>query len=134
MVTKLVLGAFLVAHALIHLGFVSSPPAATANGPAWPFDLGRSVVLGPLGLGGAVVRAVGAGLVAVVLGAFAVAALGVVGIAPTAATVPAALIGAAASLVLLVAFFHPWLVLGIAIDAVLLWLLLIANWQPSVGA
>jgi hypothetical protein len=39
--------------------------------------------------------------------------------------------GAIASIALLVLFFHPWLVLGLAIDFVLLWAVLVARWEPD---
>jgi hypothetical protein len=38
--------------------------------------------------------------------------------------------GAITSIATLVAFFHPWIVLGLAIDAVLLYLVFVAQWQP----
>jgi hypothetical protein len=40
-------------------------------------------------------------------------------------------VGAIASLALLVLFFHPWLVLGVVIDVVLLWAVLAARWVPD---
>ena len=43
--------------------------------------------------------------------------------------------GAAASLLLLSLFFHPWLVIGVAIDVVLLYLVLVTGWDPfAAGA
>lgn len=35
-----------------------------------------------------------------------------------------------ASVVTLALFFHPWIVLGLAIDAVLLYLLFAVGWSP----
>jgi hypothetical protein len=40
-------------------------------------------------------------------------------------------VGAGASLAMLVLFFHPWLALGLAIDAVLLWAVLANGWRPD---
>jgi hypothetical protein len=40
-------------------------------------------------------------------------------------------VGAVASAALLVVFFHPWLLLGVLIDAAVLWAVLIARWEPS---
>ena len=40
-------------------------------------------------------------------------------------------IGAASSIALLVLFFHPWLVLGIVIDVVLLAALWLGDWSPQ---
>ena len=40
-------------------------------------------------------------------------------------------IGGVVSIAVLVLFFHPWLLLGIAIDVVLLWAVNVANWAPE---
>ena len=43
--------------------------------------------------------------------------------------------GAGASLLLLMMCFHPWLVIGVAIDVVLLYLVLVNGWDPfAAGA
>src|SRR4051812_40792611 len=131
MIARLAVAAFLLAHAAIHASFVSPRPAATAGGPQGPFDLTRSWMLSPLGVDPAVSRALGIALVAVTLGAFALAALAAVGIAPGGVWAPAIAAGAVASIGLLGIFFHPWLVLGVAIDAVLLWVALVTRWAPD---
>lgn len=131
MLVKLGLAAFLLAHAGIHASFLAPRPPATAGGPEWPFALGHSWVLSPFGLPSDSVRIVGMALIAVVIAAYAFAALTAVGIAPGALWVPAIVIGSVASLAILVLFFHPWLVLGVAIDVVLVWAVLIAGWTPE---
>jgi hypothetical protein len=131
--TKLLVAAFLLAHGAIHAAFISPRPPATAGGPAWPFDLGHSWVLAPLGLDPAVGRLLGVALVALTLGGFALAALSALGIGPAGLWPAAVTIGAIASIALLALFFHPWLVLGVAIDLVLLWAVLVANWEPEVS-
>jgi len=40
-------------------------------------------------------------------------------------------VGSGASLVLLALFFHPWLVVGIALDAALLFAVLAADWTVA---
>jgi hypothetical protein len=127
------LGLFLVAHGLIHASFVSPRPPATAGGPAWPFDLGHSWALSPLGLEGDAGRLLGVALIGLTLVGFVVAAGGAVGILGSNLFVPGVVVGSVASLVLLVAFFHPWLVLGVAIDVALLWVVLVARWSPQGG-
>jgi hypothetical protein len=124
---------FLLAHALIHASYLSPRPPATAGGPAWPFELTRSWILSPLGLDGDPGRLLGIALIAVTLVAFAVAALAVIGIAGQGLFVPAVVAGSIASIALLALFFHPWLVLGIAIDVALLWAVLVARWTPQGG-
>ena len=124
---------FLLAHALIHASYLSPRPPATAGGPAWPFELTRSWILSPLGLDGDPGRILGTALIAIVMVAFGLAALATIGIAGQATFAPAVVAGSIASIALLVLFFHPWLVLGIAIDVALLWAVLVARWTPQGG-
>jgi hypothetical protein len=131
MPTTLLLAGFLLAHGAIHLSFLSPRPPATAGGPAWPFEIAHSWLLSPMGASAEVIRPIGLGLVAVTMGAFALAALSVFGVLPAAAWGVTVALGAGASIALLVLFFHPWLVLGLVIDAVLLWAVIVAHWVPA---
>ena len=131
MLTKLLIAALLLGHAGIHASFVAPRPPATAGGPEWPFDLGRSWLLGPLGMDSGLVRILGSGFVAATLAGFALAALATVGLLPAGLWSPGVAIGSVASLALLCLFFHPWLVLGVAIDLVMLWAVLIQSWTPE---
>jgi hypothetical protein len=131
---KLVIAAFLAAHAAIHASFIAPRPPVTAGGPAWPFDLTRSWVLSPFGFDGDVTRLLGIALVAVTIGGFGLAALAVIGIAPAGVWAPAVVAGALSSFALIAVFFHPWLVLGMAIDAALIWAVLVADWTPDAVA
>ena len=128
------LALFLLAHGLIHASFVSPRPPAPAGGPEWPFELTRSWALSPLGLDGDAGRVLGFVLLAITLVALLVAAASVVGLLGQAAFVPGVVAGSIASLALLVLFFHPWLTLGVAIDLVLLWAVLVARWSPFPAA
>jgi hypothetical protein len=91
-------------------------------------------LLGRLGLEGDVARLLGTALLALTIGGFALAALAAVGVAPAGAWAPGIAAGAAASLGLLILFFHPWLALGVAIDLVLLWAVLVTRWTPEALA
>lgn len=125
MIAKLLLAAFLAGHGLVHAGFVSPAPPATASGPAWPFALDRSWALTALGVDAAIARLLGTALVAVVVGAYLLAAVaGLVGL-PAGVFEAGVIVGSIASVAVLTLFFHPWLVLGLAIDAVLLWLAIV---------
>jgi hypothetical protein len=128
---SLAVAAFLLAHGGIHAGFLSPRPPATAGGPAWPFVLDQSWILRPLGLGGDVARLLGIALVATTFGGLALAALAALGIVPVGPWAPAIAVGAVASLALLALFFHPWLLLGVAIDALLLWAVFVLGWAPD---
>lgn len=131
MLLKLLLAAFLFAHGVIHLSYLSPRPPATASGPSWPFALDRSWVLSPLGLGRDAMRGLGLALAVVTLAAFTVSAAVVLGLVPQALWSPTVALGAASSIALLVLFFHPWLVLGVAIDLAILAAALVARWTPD---
>jgi hypothetical protein len=129
--TKLLIAAFLLGHGAIHAAFLAPRPAATASGPSWPFELQRSWLLAGYGLDPEAIRIAGVALTAVTLAAFGLAALTVLGVLPTGLWFPTILLAAVASLTLLVLYFNPMLVLGIAIDVVLLGLTLVADWIPA---
>ena len=128
--SKLLVAGFLLAHGAIHAAFLSPAPPASANGPAWPFQLDQSAILSPLGASPDVLRPLGIALVALVLGAFGAAALGVVGVAPQGLVGPAVVMGAVVSVALLILYFHVWVLFGIVIDLGILWLAF-GNWTPG---
>jgi hypothetical protein len=130
---KFLLAGFLAAHAAIHVSYLAPAPPRTADGPAWPFELGRSWLTSTLHLDPSLVRPLGAVLVVAVVVLLVAAALAAVGWMPAAWWGPLVVAGASASLLTLAIFFHPWLVLGIAIDVILLWAVLIAGWAPSTA-
>ena len=133
MLVRLMLAGVLLAHAAIHVAFIAPPPPATAGGPSWPFRTDDSWLLTRLGVGSNELHLVALALVALTIGAFGLAALIAVGIAPAAAWMPAIAAGAMASLALLITFFHPWLVLGVAIDLAVLWFGLVVGWTPTAA-
>jgi hypothetical protein len=126
--TKLLIGGFLLAHGLIHLSYLSPAPPRTAGGPEWPFEMARSWLVTGVGLEAGAARALGTALALAAAILLAGAALATVGwIVPGAWWPALAVGGAVASLATLVLFFHPWLVLGLAIDALVLWWALLAG-------
>ena len=131
MLFRLVLAAFLLAHGAIHAGYISPRPPPGPGAPAWPFALDASWASTALGVDVHVMRAIGTLLVAATLGGFALAALVAVGILPAGVWPVVTAVGAIASIAVLLLFFHPWLLLGVAIDIVLLWAVLAAHWQPE---
>jgi hypothetical protein len=130
MLIRLALAGFLLAHAAIHVAFLAPAPAATAGGPTWPFTTTNSWLLSRLGIAPEAAHLVAMALVAVTIAGFALAALSAIGILPASMWLPAIAIGAASSIGLLIAFFHPWLVLGIGIDLVLVWVTVVTGWTP----
>ncbi|MGZ8515510.1 MAG: hypothetical protein ACXWXA_10765 [Candidatus Limnocylindrales bacterium] len=131
MLPRLLLAGFLLGHAAIHAGFLSPRPPDTVTGPPWPFDLGRSWLLTPIGAPPEALRAVGIALFAATLVGFSLAALAALGFLPVTLWQWGTVIGAAASLAMLVVFFHPWLLVGIAIDLVALWAVIGGGWSPT---
>ena len=123
----LVAAILLIAHAAIHLGFLARPPT-TASGPAWPFELDRSGILGRLGVGRRGARRVGILLVMVLVTAYLGAALALAGMAPWPVALRGVAIGSVVSATLLTLFFHRWLVVGVAIDLGLL-VLVASDWR-----
>ncbi len=131
MLPRLVLAAFLLGHAAIHGGYLSPRPAATIGGPPWPFDLAHSWILSPLGVAPEALRALGFGLFALTLAAFALGAIAALGFLPGGVWSWSTVTGAAASLAMLVVFFHPWLAVGVAIDVIASWAVLAVGWAPT---
>jgi hypothetical protein len=121
----------LIGHGLVHTMFAISP-SVTGGGPEWPFDMAKSWAITGAGLDINVVRGIGGALIVIVAGGFVLAALSTVGLVVPADWWQAA-VGASAvtSMVLLVLFFNPQLVLGMGIDAVLLWTVASRAWAPA---
>lgn len=136
MLATVLLAVFLVAHGLVHLLFFAPPPPppATAGGPTWPFALDSSWALTPLGIGADATRILGTALIALTIAGCSFAAIVALGVLPRSLWVPAVITGAVASLAVLLVFYRPWLTLGVAIDVVLLWLVLVADWVPGDAA
>jgi hypothetical protein len=131
---KLLIAAFFAGHALIHLSYLTPAPPRTAGGPEWPFEMGRSWLVTSLGADPGLVRPLGTALVVVTVAMFLGAALSTAGwLVPTAWWPSLVLGGAVASTLTLALFFHPWILLGLAIDAVLVWAVLVADWLPAAS-
>jgi hypothetical protein len=129
-----VLAFLLLAHGWVHVLYAfPNPPAGAAkpDAPDYPFDFERSWLIGRASLDRRLVRRLGLGLLAIVLPLHVGAAL-----ATVALVVPiewwAWLVTAAAlsSLLYLALFWSPLLLLGMAVDVALLWLVLSGAWSP----
>ena len=129
-----VLGAFLIAHGLIHASYLAPAPAQTAGGPEWPFAMDRSWLVTAPGLDPVVTRGLGTVLVATTVALFVASGLAAVGwLVPSQWWPALTTAGAVVSALTLGLFFHPWLIFGAAIDAVLVWATLVASWSPAAG-
>ena len=140
LVNDIVLGPWLLAllvlaHGWVHLMFVFPKPkqgggyAATGE---YPFDFGRSWLVRRAGLDAGLVRTVGIVLMVVVFGLSVLAALATVGLlVPTDWWAGLMLATALASSVMLALYYSPALVLGFAINAAMIILVLSDTWSPS---
>ena len=126
----IVIALLLVAHGLVHALCVSPRPPDKPGAAQWPFDLAHAPALTRLGFGVGALRAIGGALLVVAVAGFGLAALGLLGFVPSL-FLPAIVVGAGASIVMLVLFFNHRLALGLVIDAVLLWAVLANGWRPD---
>ena len=105
-------GVLLIAHGLVHLLYFVRVP----DDPTFPFRITRSWLVPE-----AARRPLALALTAVTIAAFALLGLAVWGVPGLAALWPLwAVVGAAASLAMIVVFWHPQLVVGILIDLALI--------------
>jgi len=107
---RILFGVFLLAHAAIHLGWLSPKPAD----PKYPFAW-RSPWLP--GASEATLRGIGTAAIMLALLAFFASALGLWGV-PVLSQLwgAAAVLGAVLSLLVTVVLWHPWFVAGPVID------------------
>ena len=130
---------FLIAHGLVHAGLAAAPnPNNTDSKPGTFFTSpDRSWLLHRFDLNPSIVQWIGIILVAIATLGFVLAGLGVFGV-PGLAEIWRAVtvVSAGGSLLLLVIFWHPWLIVGVLIDIGLLVALLWGNWPPvdQIGA
>ncbi|MCP4166328.1 MAG: hypothetical protein GY759_10595 [Chloroflexi bacterium] len=133
---KILFALFLIAHGLVHAGLAAAPiPKDPEPKPGAFFtDTSRSWLLPQLGLNASTVQWVGILLVVLATVGFVFAGLGVLG-APGLSTIwrIVAVVSSCLSLLLLVLFWHPWLLVGILIDVGILIALLWVKWPPLLS-
>jgi hypothetical protein len=130
---KILFALFLIAHGLVHAVLAAAPipndpeskPGAFFTSPS------RSWLLPKLGLNDSAVKWVGIILGVLPTLGFLLAGMGLFGV-PGLITVwqSVTVLSASLSLLLLVLFWHPWLILGVLIDVGLLVALLWLKWAP----
>jgi hypothetical protein len=136
---KLSLGIFLIAHGLVHaiLGAAPDPNATNASPFTFFTEAERSWLLSQSGLDNAAIRWIGTVLVVFSTLGFVLAGMGLLGV-PGLSMIwrTVAIVTACVSLLLLILFWHTWLVIGILIDVVVLVALVWFKWPPpqAVGS
>ena len=115
MTTRILVGLFLVAHGLVHLLYLAPRPEEDQS---YPFVPETRWITSALGLEPARAKTFAGALAVVAAGAFVVAGCAL--IVDAAIWQPAVVVASAISLLLLLLFFHPWLLIGIALDIVII--------------
>jgi hypothetical protein len=129
------LAAFLVGHGWVHIMFAVPAPAGD-DAAADAFQVGpeRSWLVTTFGVAVGSVRAVSIALVVAIVIAFMLAGLATVNlVVPQSWWSALVVAGALLSTLLMVLRFGLVLMLGFAINAVLLWVAIVAAWSPGVA-
>ncbi len=129
------LAVLVFAHGWVHLMFVFPKPEQGgdyAGVSEYPFDFGRSWLVRRLGLDPKLVRLVGLAVMVTTFASSALAALATVGIiVPSDWWAGLMIATAVASTVMLLLFYSPALVLGFAINALMVALVVSGSWSPA---
>lgn len=120
---KTLIGLFLIAHGLMHASYLTPKP----DDPNYPFDFTKSWFANLLG---DMSQPIGVILTILVVICFILSGLGVFGVAGLESNWKLFTIaGAVLSSLLLILFWHNWLVLGLVINAVLIYGIYVLNWN-----
>ena len=76
-------------------------------------------------------RGIGLAAIAATVVGFALSALATFGVGPVELWTAGIAVGTTGSLLALLLFFHPWLVVGVGIDLGLLWAVFVLGWTPT---
>ena len=128
---RTIFGLFLIAHAVAHGGLAAAPIPDDQDPKPGAFftEVSRSWLFQKLDLDAVIVRKIGIFLVILTVFGFIIAGLGglgVLGLNKIWST--AAGLSAGVSLILLILFWHPWLIVGVLIDLGLLLVLFLNKW------
>lgn len=120
---KIPISLFLIGHGLIHASYLTPKP----DDPKYPFDFTKSWFAN---LVGDASKPIGVTLALAVVACFVLAGLGVLGVPGLENSWKLfTTVGAVLSSLLLALYWHPWLVLGFVINAVLIYGLYKLNWN-----
>ncbi len=122
----------LIAHGLIQASFLTPAPKAK-RGPSWPFAMGDSWLITRTGLDAGALGLLGTVLVATTVAASPWPGSPLSAPSQSGWFGPTAVGATIASVALLTFFFHPWIVLGFVVDAVVIWAVIAQRWTPGQG-
>lgn len=126
------LAAFLLGHGWVHMMFVMARPPGATESDRGAFEMARSWLISGPGIDPGAIRAIGTVLVVMVTIGYVLAGLATVGVLVPVVWWPGLVVASTiGSLVVLGAFLAPTFLIGFAIDAALLALVLAAAWTPA---
>ena len=131
---KIIIALFLIAHGLVHAGLASAPNPSDPDAKPGAFFTSpdRSWLLPRLGLNSSPIQWIGITLVVLSTLGFVLAGLGVFGVPGLAeAWRTIAVVSAGISLIPLVVFWHPWIIVGVLIDIGIIISLVWADWPSA---
>jgi hypothetical protein len=128
-------GIFLIAHGLVHAGLFAAPdPNDPESSPAaFLTSTARSWLFNRIEAAAATAQRTGIILVVLSTVGFVLVGLGILGV-PGLSEIwrMISVISAAVSLLLLIIFWHPWLVVGVLIDMFVLLSVLLLQWPSTL--
>ena len=125
---KTIVALFLILHGLVH-AILAMVPNPEAPGSGFATFFSRSWLLGNLGLPESAVRTIALILAAIATIGFVATGLGI--LVPFAWWRPLAMASAAVSLLFLIIYWNSYLIIGVAIDILILAALIFTNWTPE---
>jgi len=129
--TPTLLGIFLIAHAIAHAGLTTAPDPSDPESTPGDFftQKNRSWLFQRINLDSGFVQNIGRILVFISIAGFILAGLGGLGV-PGLSQIWHGVAGTTAiiSLILLILFWHPWLILGVVINIGLVIFMLLNTW------
>jgi hypothetical protein len=125
--TRLLFGGFLIVHGFIHSAVYLLPPPPDKP---QPFDPGHSWILAASHVADDSAHRAARALAIATTALFTIS--GLVVFVGSSAWIPMTVAAAGLGLMLKVLYFHPWLILGAAIDVALIWTAY-AEWPSSLA-
>ncbi|MBI3752065.1 MAG: hypothetical protein HY263_10490 [Chloroflexi bacterium] len=130
MALRFIIALALALHAGMHLSFFMPDWFFEVRGTV-PFDLTHSDALASFGVDPGLWQLIGTVLVTLTIVGLILGALSLLGLVPSRIGLPGLAVGASASIVSILLFFHTWLVVGIMVDLAILSGVAVARWLPK---
>ena len=130
MVLRSIIALALALHAGMHLSFFMPGWFFEVRGSR-PFDLTHSDMLASAGIDPGLWQLIGTVLVTLTIVGLLLGAATLLGLVPIRFGLPGLAVGAVASIVSVLLFFHTWLVVGVMVDLMILSGVAVVRWLPK---